>query len=276
MKKGICIICKYMIITALSLLFILTVSAEDAEVTVNARALPSRSEVVECTTCVSFRSFVDAITDGEAEVSWNPSTQTAEAVIDGVRISATVGKPYIVANGRYIMCGTDNYVLDGRVMTAVRPLSKAFGAGVKWYPGTCRVSVGNMTKMIKSGNEFYDKDDLYWLSRIISAESKGEPFYGKLAVGAVIYNRVHSDDYPDSIYDVIFDMKNGVQFTPAKNGTVYDTPTEESVIAAKICMEGYRYREDILFFCTTEIRYKCWAGRNRTYVETIGGHAFFA
>lgn len=275
MKKITDAIIKCITVLTVTVICCAVVSAQKADVKVGGLSISS-SEVVGSTTCVSFRAFIDAMTDGEAEIGWDPESETAYAEIDGMTISAKVGDPYIIANGRYIMCGSDNYALNGRVMTAVRALSKVFGASVKWFPGTCRVVIGSSTGYIESGDEFYDKNDLYWLSRIISAESKGEPLYGKLAVGAVIYNRTESEDYPNTVYDVIFDMKNGVQFTPAKTGSIYNDPTEESVVAAKICMEGYRYRDDILFFCTTEIRYKCWAGKNRTYIETIGGHAFFA
>lgn len=54
---------------ALTAMFTLAVSAKEAEVTVSSRSITTRTEVVECTTCVSFRSFVDAMTDNEAEVS---------------------------------------------------------------------------------------------------------------------------------------------------------------------------------------------------------------
>ncbi len=263
----------------LSLLSVLTVSAEEkttTEVKVSGRSLPRGSEIRESTTCVSFRDFFDAMTDGEAVISWDGESRTAKAEWRGVTITAKVGEPYIVANGRYIMCGYPSYIEGGRTMTAVRPLAKVFGSYVIWNAETKSVEVGSFKRLLESGDTYYDADELYWLSRIISAESRGEPLYGRLAVGAVVYNRVENEYYPDTVYDVIFDMKNGVQFTPAKTGSVYETPTEGAVIAAKLCMEGYRYRSDILFFCTTEIMTTCWAGQNRKYIETIGGHAFFA
>lgn len=49
--------------------------------------------------------------------------------------------------------------------------------------------------------------DLYWLSRIISAESRGESLKGQIAVGNVVLNRVEEDDFPDTIPAVIFDRK---------------------------------------------------------------------
>ena len=79
-------------------------------------------------------------------------------------------------------------------------------------------------------------DDLYWLSRIISAESRGEPLEGQIAVGNVVLNRVASADFPDTIYGVIFDDRWGGQFTPVRNGTIYQVPSARSVEAAGLSL----------------------------------------
>jgi len=44
--------------------------------------------------------------------------------------------------------------------------------------------------------------------------------------------RVSSKEFPNTIEQVVFDEKNGTQFEPVSNGTVYDTPTESSLLAA--------------------------------------------
>lgn len=234
------------------------------------------AQLVNSVTCVPLRSFMTKLTNGKASITWNAETKTATVKTNDLTLTVTDGQPYIVANGRYIWCYTKNYIKDGTMMTAVRPLAKSLGASVTWNGSTKSVTVGSATRAIENGSTYYNSDDLYWLSKIISAESKGESLTGKLAVGAVIYNRVKSPDYPNTIYGVIFDRKNGVQFTPVSNGTIYDTPTNESIIAAKICMEGYIMNKDILYFSTVEIMNTCWAGRNRKCVMTIGNHAFFA
>lgn len=46
--------------------------------------------------------------------------------------------------------------------------------------------------------------DLELLARIISAEARGEPYIGQVAVGAVVLNRVESSSFPDSISGVIY------------------------------------------------------------------------
>lgn len=62
-----------------------------------------------------------------------------------------------------------------------------------------------------------DTDTTLLLAALIQCEAGGESYEGKLAVGAVVMNRVRSGAYPDSIHGVIY--ASG-QFTPALNGKV--------------------------------------------------------
>ena len=102
----------------------------------------------------------------------------------------------------------------------VRVLAEALGATVDWNPATGVVSV-NGGGSATTQPDYNREDKLYWLSRIISAESRGEPLEGQIAVGNVVLNRVDSPDFPDTIYGVIFDDRWGGQFTPVRNGTIY-------------------------------------------------------
>jgi len=72
---------------------------------------------------------------------------------------------------------------------------------------------------------------------------------------------------------VIF-QKN--QFSPAASGSIYREPNAESVIAAKLCLDGANTVGNALWFHNPRIVRSCWATRNRTYVTTIGNHAFYA
>lgn len=62
-----------------------------------------------------------------------------------------------------------------------------------------------------------DADEVKLLAALIQCEAGNQPYEGKVAVGAVVMNRVKSGAYPSSIYGVIY--ASG-QFTPALNGTV--------------------------------------------------------
>lgn len=62
-----------------------------------------------------------------------------------------------------------------------------------------------------------DTSDVELLAALIYCEAGNQPYEGKLAVGAVVMNRVRSGAYPNSIGSVIY--ASG-QFTPALNGKV--------------------------------------------------------
>ena len=55
-----------------------------------------------------------------------------------------------------------------------------------------------------SGSSPSTNNDHYLLSRMISAEARGEPYEGQVAVGAVIMNRVNHPSFPNSISGVLF------------------------------------------------------------------------
>jgi len=60
-------------------------------------------------------------------------------------------------------------------------------------------------------------DELKLLAALIQCEAGNQPYDGRVAVGAVVMNRVKSGAYPNTIYGVIY--ASG-QFTPALNGIV--------------------------------------------------------
>ena len=60
-------------------------------------------------------------------------------------------------------------------------------------------------------------DEVTLLAAIIQCEAGNQSYDNQLAVGAVVLNRVKSDRYPNTIYDVIFQKS---QFGPASNGAL--------------------------------------------------------
>ncbi len=81
--------------------------------------------------------------------------------------------------------------------------------------------------------------ELDLLSRLITAEAQAEPYEAKVAVGAVVLNRVESSSWPNTIKDVIYQNINGYyQFTPVVNGWI-DKPAESgSIKAANAALSG--------------------------------------
>lgn len=136
------------------------------------------------------------------------------------------------------------------------------------------VTYAQAKSMVKADSA-YDYEDLYWLSRIISAEAKGESFTGQIGVGTVVLNRVRSSQFPNTIKGVVFDKQYGTQFTPVANGTVYDTPTQSAVVAAKMCLDGYTLSDSVLYFLNPRIATSSWIQNNRKYAFRVGNHDFY-
>lgn len=188
------------------------------------------------------------------------------------------GACYIESGDRLIPCSKSDAEVTvrnfGVLCAPIEPLLSAAGLNATEIIGDSICIWGVPT--FPEADDVYSYEDLYWLSRIISAESRGEPFIGQLAVGTVVINRTRSDYYPDTIYEVIFDKLGGVQFTPASTGSVYRAPTESSIIAAKLCLEGFLLDDSILFFFNSKLALGSWITSNRTYTMTVGQHDFYS
>lgn len=244
-------------------------------ITVGGAALAGGGLLIYETTYIPLRSLTEALTD--ATIGYNAREREATLTDDGLTMLVRDGSHVVYANGRALYSITPAVVMsDGRMYLPIRIAAKAFGASVLWNDRTRSVSVSRSTGYLASAQSVYDEDSLFWLSRIISAESQGEPLLGQIAVGSVVLNRVRSPLYPSTIYGVIFDRRYGVQFSPVKDGSIYREPYAASVTAAKICLEGYSVSPDILFFLEPRISVSLWVPNNRIYRFTIGNHDFYA
>lgn len=255
---------KRKLILALLLCAFCTFSAKALSVDCASVALAEDAAYLERgTTWVALRRVGEAY---GMSVRWDG----AAAHVGGVTVQP--GLPYLLAGDRCIPSAPVR-LKNGTIWVPVRALATALGAQLSWDGTAQHVSLG-AAQGIGTGS-FYDELDLYWLSRIISAEARGESLDGKIAVGSVVLSRVQSEDFPDTIYDVIFDTAGGVQFSPVKNGTIYNDPTDESVLAAKLVLEGARRAEGCLFFLDPRKSTNFWVPQNRTWAVSIGCHDFY-
>ncbi len=247
-----------------------------ADITVRTDGLMYEGEVrtVNGSAYVRLREF--SCTVDNAVVTWDEETDTASVVTDSLTLSARKDGRYLIANGRYLWCSEGIFTDEGVLYVPLRTMAKAFGFDCQWNETDRTAYLTRERGALLPADSYYNGEDLYWLSRIIHAEAQGEPFLGKLAVGTVILNRVADAQFPDQLYDVIFDRKHGVQFTPTVNGQIQNTPNEESVIAAMLCLDGYRLNEDILYFLNPKLATSFWVPNNCTFVASIGGHDFYS
>lgn len=109
-----------------------------------------------------------------------------------------------------------------------------------------QVSRGSIT----SGLVNYTRSDFDLLARLITAEADSESYITKVAVGAVVLNRVKSRIFPSSIQEVIYqvDETGSYQFEPVLNGWINRPASEEAKRAALDALNGYDPTRGALFF----------------------------
>jgi spore germination cell wall hydrolase CwlJ-like protein len=103
----------------------------------------------------------------------------------------------------------------------------------------------------------YSGPEVDLLAKLIEAEASGESMQAKIAVGAVVINRVQSKNWAPSISKVIH-QKFGAyyQFTPVKIGTIKNTPSSASKKAAWIAMYGSDPSNGAIFYFDTSSKNK--------------------
>ncbi len=213
----------------------------------------------------------------EMEYEWAEDNSSLKGTTDGLSLTVYVDEGYIEANGRCLFCEEGVYVYEDSALIPVRELARALGLQTVWDEDGESVNLDTETlAYISSGDEFYNEEDLYWLARIINAESNGQPIDGQIAVGNVVLNRVQHPSCPDTVYDVIFDTRYGVQFSPIESGGIYIEPSETAIASAKMSLEGYSTAGDSLYFVNPETGATKWFRSTRTFVASIGNHDFYS
>ena len=221
---------------------------------------------------IPFRAAASAVSG--STYSYTSSTGTSVMRAQGLEITASNGCYVTYANGRTLFNTTPNVIMsDGRLYIPAAVFAKAVGMKLDVQNGS--VSLSGSYNPLLSANSYYREDEVFWLARIIHAESEGEPLLGQISVGNVVLNRVKSAYYPNTIYGVIFDRKYGVQFSPILDGRIYNNPGYNAILAAKICLEGYDVSGGAFFFLNTALATSSWIPRTREYAFTIGNHDFY-
>lgn len=231
--------------------------------------------IADGVTYAAVRAVADALS--ATEVSWNDSEKCATIVCDGKKAEIYIGKGHVYIDGQKKEMPAESFIFNDRTYIPVRFISELFGADVSWDGMYKNVNITKAERDIPDEmiDTSFTHDELYWMSRIINAESAGESFEGQVAVGDVILNRVRSKLFPNTVYDVIFDRKYSVQFEPVLNGSIYKEPSSKSIAAAKISMTSPSTVGNSLYFFNPTIASSSWISKNREFYRRIGNHNFY-
>lgn len=136
-------------------------------------------------------------------------------------------------------------------------------------PATLK-AMGIMTSSSSSSSSSSYNSNLNLLSRVIYGESRGEPYTGQVAVGAVVMNRVKSSSFPNTISGVVY--QSGA-FDAIKDGQINLTPDSTARKAAQDALNGWDPSYGAIYYFNPSTATNKWIW-SRPMTITIGKHRF--
>ena len=166
--------------------------------------------------------------------------------------------------------GSVDGVYGSKTEEAVRYFQRKNGLSVDGQVGNQTLAaLGlNPSSTVSTGQN--QSGDLYLLARLISAEARGEPYVGQVAVGAVVLNRVEHPSFPNSISGVIY--QPGAFF--CLDDGQFDQPIAESAYrAAQEALDGSDPSGGAIYYFNPVTATSAWIW-SRPLIVQIGKHRF--
>lgn len=172
---------------------------------------------------------------------------------------------------------------DGEVGSKTK--NKLVKATSKWYAaltedkkttgGSSNSSSGSSSGSGSSGSSQsslggFSENDIQLMANAVYGESRGEPYKGQVAVAAVILNRIKHQNFPNTVYGVIFEPR---AFTAVADGQIYLTPNETAKKAVREAINGYDPTYGCIYYFNPNTATSAWIW-SRQQIMTIGKHIF--
>lgn len=116
----------------------------------------------------------------------------------------------------------------------------------------------------------YSKSDFELFAKVISAESRGEPYQGQVAVGAVIMNRIAHPSFPNTLSGVIYEKG---AFSCLYDGGINAPVAESAYKAAREAINGSDPSGGAIYYYNPKKATNQWIF-SRPIITTIGAHRF--
>ena len=169
--------------------------------------------------------------------------------------------------------GNVDGVFGTQTSKAVRRFQQKNGLKVDGVVGSQTLAALGLSESAGSAGSFAaasgsSNSNLYLLARIISAEARGEPYEGQVAVGAVVLNRVKHPSFPNTLSGVIY--QNGA-FTAIVDGQFDQPISSQSYQAARDAMNGWDPSGGAIYYYNPAKTTNTWI-YSREVIKTIGNH----
>lgn len=171
----------------------------------------------------------------------------------------------------YYTGGIDG-VYGAQTVEAVKYFQRTNGLAVDGVCGDKTLAaLGIRPDGSSGGADSSRESDMNMLARMISAEARGEPYLGQVAVAAVILNRIEHPSFPNSMSGVLFQPG---AFSPVADGAYYSvTITDSARKAAQDALNGYDPTGGAIYFYNPVTSTSQWIFSREVVLE-IGNHRF--
>lgn len=166
--------------------------------------------------------------------------------------------------------GSVDGIYGSATKSAVIYFQKKNGLTADGVAGPKTLAAMGISSSSSSGSGGYSAGDLDMLARMISAEARGEPYTGQVAVGAVILNRVEHSSFPNSISGVLY--QNGA-FDALKDGQFSRAATDSAKKAARDALNGWDPSGGAIYYYNPKTATSSWI-KSRKIIARIGNHVF--
>lgn len=152
---------------------------------------------------------------------------------------------------------------------AVRAFQKKNGLTVDGIAGSATLKAMGLESGGSGGSSSYS-NEVSLLARLISAEARGEPYEGQVAVGAVVLNRIEHPSFPNTLSGVIY--QSGA-FSCLYDGQ-FDQPVSDSAYrAARDALNGWDPSGGAIYYFNPATATNGWIW-SRPLITVIGKHRF--
>ncbi len=165
--------------------------------------------------------------------------------------------------------GSVDGIYGNKTVEAVKYFQRKNGLTVDGIAGTATLRAMGIYSS-SSSSTTSNSSNVNLLARVIYGESRGEPYTGQVAVGAVVMNRVKSSSFPNTISGVVY--QSGA-FDAVKDGQINLTPNDTAKKAAQDAINGWDPSYGAIYYFNPSTATNKWIW-SRPMTVTIGKHRF--
>ena len=166
--------------------------------------------------------------------------------------------------------GAVDGIFGSQTAEAVRYFQRSNGLTADGVAGPATLEKLGISTGSTGGSSSAQSNSIDLLARVISAEARGEPYSGQVAVGAVILNRVEHPSFPNSISGVVYQPG---AFTCMVDGQINEPVADSAYRAARDAINGVDPSGGAIYYFNPVTATSAWIW-SRPLITVIGKHRF--